>query len=141
VCVCVCVTRVCERVGGWVERGKRARMRVCWCECVWGVGVQKGGGVLLCGVGTATDSHFWHMWGVPPMVGAVFLQLFMSGDVRVWNEVYASRDPAPPILRDDPRWQRCGVSVRRPRFADLHRVYYRLSHGEIFAVDAEAHAV
>ncbi len=59
-------------------------------------------------------------------------QLFSGGGIRVWNEVYASQSPPPPVSRDDPRWQRCGVAVRRPRYADLERVYNILSHAEIF---------
>jgi hypothetical protein len=62
-----------------------------------------------------------------PYVG----QLFAGGGVRVWNEVFGSRSPAPPIERADPRWKRCGVSFRRPRFHDLGRVYAVLSEGSV----------
>lgn len=58
-------------------------------------------------------------------------QLYRSGGVRVWNELYASQDPPPPVARGDARWREAGVGVRRPRLADLQRVAAALLHGEL----------
>ncbi|CAD7696058.1 unnamed protein product [Ostreobium quekettii] len=67
-------------------------------------------------------------WG--PRVAACN-RLFASGGVRSWNELYASRSPAPGVDRRDARWRRVGVAVRRPKFADLDRVYRVLSEGTL----------
>ena len=60
------------------------------------------------------------------------MQAFFSGTVRVWNELYgADADLEGIISRRDSRWQHVGVSVRRPRSADLQRVFWHASHGAI----------
>mmetsp|Transcript_19599 Transcript_19599/g.42523 ORF Transcript_19599/g.42523 Transcript_19599/m.42523 type:complete len:452 (-) Transcript_19599:550-1905(-) len=58
-------------------------------------------------------------------------RLFCSGDVRVWNLLYEARDPVVSVDRDDPRWERVGQSVPRPRSRDLHRCYQALCYGEV----------
>ena len=66
---------------------------------------------------------------IPQRTLSFSLQAFASGDVRVWNEFYASDSPPPPILRNDGRWQPARISVRRPRCADLERVMNAISYG------------
>ncbi|KAH9544937.1 hypothetical protein CY35_12G021300 [Sphagnum magellanicum] len=58
--------------------------------------------------------------------------LFYSGNMRVWNEVYACNNPRMLIARDDIRWHKVPYSVRQPRLRELHRVRYGLSHGAVF---------
>eukprot|EP00873_Tetraselmis_striata_P037140 jgi/Tetstr1/457404/TSEL_044006.t1 len=53
-------------------------------------------------------------------------QLFHSGDVRVWNEVYSH---GMPVGRSDIRWQRLGLSLGKPRFKELERALYILGQG------------
>ncbi|KAK9861191.1 hypothetical protein WJX84_012427 [Apatococcus fuscideae] len=55
--------------------------------------------------------------------------LYHSGVTRVWNEVWACQRPAPPVARDDERWRKVPISIRRPRFKVLEHVAHRLSHG------------
>ena len=63
-------------------------------------------------------------------IGAV--QAFFSGTVRVWNELYGADAELEGIIsRRDSRWQHVGVSVRRPRAADLQRVFWHASHGTV----------
>ena len=62
----------------------------------------------------------------------VAMQAFYSGTVRVWNELYsADADVEGIISRRDSRWHHVGVSVRRPRAADLQRVFWHASHGTV----------
>lgn len=52
--------------------------------------------------------------------------------VRAWNELYhASNAPKPPVDRRDPRWQAAGVGVRRPRLADVERIFAALGYGSL----------
>lgn len=60
-------------------------------------------------------------------------KLFLSGVDRVWNEVYSS-SPAKQrgmISRKDQRWEKVGIGIRRPRFADLDWIGKELSTGTI----------
>ena len=57
--------------------------------------------------------------------------LFRGGVDRNWNELYAAKDPAMPVIRDDARWVSVGVGVRRPRLKDLERVREQLSWGTL----------
>lgn len=61
----------------------------------------------------------------------VQMQAFMSGDVRVWNLMYDAIGDRPPIARNDPRWRRAGLTLRRPRQRDLHRLFKFLSYGAV----------
>ena len=62
----------------------------------------------------------------------LMLQAFFSGTVRVWNALYAAdADLEKVIARRDDRWQRVGIPVRRPRMADLQRVFGHASHGTV----------
>ena len=54
----------------------------------------------------------------------------MSGDVRAFNSLYGG-DLPPPIDRRDPRWQRIGISIRKPRLDDLRHAFKVLSYGRI----------
>lgn len=58
-------------------------------------------------------------------------RLFASGDVRVWNLLYEAQQPAVPVDRQDPRWERLGLPVARPRFDDLGRAFRSLCAGQV----------
>ena len=57
--------------------------------------------------------------------------LHRSGGARAWNELYSARSPPPPLDRRDPRWRGVGLGVRRPRLADVERVWGELAHGAV----------
>ncbi|KAL4458987.1 hypothetical protein ABPG75_013852 [Micractinium tetrahymenae] len=58
--------------------------------------------------------------------------LLRSGTVRCWNELYhASNEPQPPTDRRDARWQAAGIGVRRPRLADVERVFAAFSYNSL----------
>lgn len=60
------------------------------------------------------------------------MQAFYSGTIRVWNELYAAdADLEVVISRRDSRWHHGGLSVSRPRMADLQRVFWHTTHGVI----------
>ena len=60
------------------------------------------------------------------------MQAFFSGTVRVWNELYsADANLEKVIARRDNRWRHIGISVRRPRLADLRRAFWHASHGTV----------
>ena len=60
------------------------------------------------------------------------MQAFFSGTVRVWNELYsADANLERVIARRDSRWRHVGISVRRPRLADLRRAFWQASHGTV----------
>jgi len=57
--------------------------------------------------------------------------LMYSGGPRAWNEVFNTNKSVCPLTRDDHRWLKAPISVRRPRFDDVERVLNTVSHGEI----------
>ena len=67
------------------------------------------------------------------------LQAHATGTVRVWNELYAAKTALSSVLpRDDDRWRRVGMSVSKPRFADLKRVFRVISSGSVVIYDGSA---
>lgn len=60
----------------------------------------------------------------------------MSGDVRAFNNLYGA-DIAPPIDRRDSRWQRIGISIRKPKLDDLRWAFRTLSYGSIVYEEEE----
>ena len=64
------------------------------------------------------------------------MQAFFSGTVRVWNELYAADAELENIIsRRDSKWQHVGISVRRPRAADLREIFWHASHGVVSEYD------
>jgi hypothetical protein len=61
------------------------------------------------------------------------VQAYMSGDVRCFNLLYES-DVEVPIARRDARWQRAGISIRRPRHKDFRKLFNSLCYGSIRAL-------
>jgi len=55
--------------------------------------------------------------------------LVHSGSIRCWNEVYSSFAQTPAMGRHDARWVGCGMSIPRPRYVDLLRVFTVLARG------------
>ena len=69
----------------------------------------------------------------PPLqVPIVCVQAFATGAIRVWNELYTADTALSSFLpRKDERWERVGLSVRRPRLEDLKRVFRIVGQGSV----------
>ncbi|CAL8469577.1 g9118 [Coccomyxa elongata] len=66
-------------------------------------------------------------------------QAHATGTVRVWNELYSAKTALSRVLpRDDARWRRVGLSVGKPRFADLKHVFRTISTGSVVIYDGSA---
>ena len=64
--------------------------------------------------------------------GAAPEQAFATGTVRAWNELYGADTRLEELLpRKDRRWERVGLSVRKPRMADLKLVFRTVSTGSV----------
>ncbi len=67
------------------------------------------------------------------------LQAHATGTVRVWNELYSAKTALSSVLpRDDARWRRVGLSIGKPRFADLKHVFRKISTGSVVIYDGSA---
>lgn len=59
--------------------------------------------------------------------------------MRVWNELYAAKTPLSRLLpRDDPRWNRVSLSIKKPRFTDLKTVFREVSRGSVVVYDGSS---
>jgi hypothetical protein len=64
------------------------------------------------------------------------LQLFKTGAVRVWNELYSAKAALGQVVaRDDPRWHRVPLSIKRPRLADLKAAFREVGMGSVVVYD------
>ena len=64
------------------------------------------------------------------------VQVFATGAIRVWNELYAADTGLSAFLpRKDERWERVALSVRKPRLDDLKLLFRTVGQGSVVHYD------